>query len=136
MNFVLVVLLLRELLPSLQPDLGLRGGDVELHVLKQVSVKRESAAADSSLGPRVKEQKVHLEQFVKDWFIDFADLQKSKHSWTRLCSFQESPALFAGCLRFGRPRVNAVLEALTGSGRETNVWAPDHALCCSLDIAL
>ena len=38
---------------SWQPDMGLRGGDVEQHDLEQVSVKRESAAADSSLGPRV-----------------------------------------------------------------------------------
>ena len=52
---------------SWQPDMVLRGSDVELHDLEQASVKRESAAADSSLGP-VKRQKVHLEQFVKDWF--------------------------------------------------------------------
>ena len=46
---------------SWQRDLGLRDGDVELRDLEQVSVKSESAAADSSLGPRVKRQKVHLD---------------------------------------------------------------------------
>ena len=46
-----------------------------------------------SLGPRVKQQKVHLEHFVKDWLIDFADLQKSKHSWTLLRSFQDAQRL-------------------------------------------
>ena len=55
-------------------------------------MKRESAA-DSSLGPRVKRQKVHLEQFVNDRFIDLADLQKSTHSWTWLRSFQEAQRL-------------------------------------------
>ena len=41
-------------LPWTSPKLlGLRGGDVELHDLEHVSVKCESAAVDSSLGPRV-----------------------------------------------------------------------------------
>ena len=46
---------------SWQRDLKLRDGDVELRDLEQLSVKSESAAADSSLGPRVKRQKVHLD---------------------------------------------------------------------------
>ena len=48
-------------------------------------------APDVSLQPRVKRQNVHLEQFVKDWFIDFADLQK--RSWTCLRSFHEAQRL-------------------------------------------
>ena len=119
---------------SWQRDTELWGGDVELHDLEQLSVKRESAAADSSLGPRAKRQKVHLEQFVKDWFVDFANLQRSKRSWTWRRSFQEAQRLSPNV--FGSVHPDAALEALTGSGRETNVLAPDHTLCCSHGLAL
>ena len=48
-------------------QLGVRGSDVELHDLEQVSVKRESAAADSSLGPRVKRQTAHFFKKKCSW---------------------------------------------------------------------
>ena len=121
---------------SWQPDLGLRGGDVQLHDLEQVSVKRESV--DSSLGPRVKRQKVHLERFVKDWFIDFADLQKSKYSWTWLRCFQEaqrfSPDVFGSVHRVSTRRWKHSRGQDEGRtcGRPTTLCAAHLTLLCQV----
>ena len=55
-----------------QPDTGLRRSDVELHDLEQVSVERESAAADSSLvkdarkAHAVEEAEVNLQNLRRE----------------------------------------------------------------------